>query len=215
MARSVAQASVLLLVGFGLSSGCIDQSYSRLQLGMGPGDYDRLLPNQFTRRTDLGLAYFQQQSVTRDDAIAVLVAQDRRVAAKVQTTTWYAQQAGWQGMLPTRTRGEVTGYELRGELDPKLAEVTASGPLDTLKLMIVDLAAYRGERSAMDSYRRVAAGLVRLVQRWPGVQDVGVDTTELTDVLAGIPGGGEARIAIDDDGVYRFEYRQGKLPPNR
>jgi hypothetical protein len=179
--------------------GCADATYDMIRLGQQPQEYERILPADRSRRTHLGLCYLDGDGGGRTDSIVVLLTSDRRVAAKIQGTCF---ERDW-GFKVDR------GFRLRGELDPRLYDLQAAGPIDTLRAIAGDLSNYQGEKLAGDAYAWVAAGLVRLMQGWPNVTDVGVETHKLADLLERVAGGGEARIAVDVGGVYRFEYEQG------
>lgn len=180
-------------------AGCADATYDMIRLGQQPHEYERILPADLSRRTHLGLCHLDSDGRGRTDAVVVLLTSDRRVAAKIQATCF---ERDW-GFKVDR------GFRLRGELDPHLYDLHAAGPIDTLRAIAGDLSNYQGEKLASDAYAWVAAGLVRLMQGWPNVTDVGVETPRLTDLLERVAGGGEARIAVDVRGVYRFEYEQG------
>lgn len=179
--------------------GCADATYDMIRLGQQPQEYERILPADRSRRTHLGLCYLDSDIGGRTDAIVVLLTADRRVAARIQSTCF---ERDW-GFKVDR------GFRLRGELDPRLYDLHAAGPIDTLRAIAGDLSNYQGEKLASDAYAWVAAGLVRLMQCWPNVSDVGVETHRLTDLFERVAGGGAARIAVDARGVYRFEYEQG------
>ena len=195
------QAALLLAMLAGLlNAACAQWSYDRVKLGQEPRDYERAFPSESARRTHLGLCSLCEDAFGRTDAVVVLLTHDRRVAGKVHATRF------------VRDYGFKTdeGFLLRGELDPQLAELQATGPIDTLRVIAADLAEYQGERLAMEAHAWVAGGLVRLIQCWPHVNDVGIAAARLTELFELVPGGGEARIAVDPAGIYQFEYRKGK-----
>jgi hypothetical protein len=183
-----------------LNAACAQWSYDRVKLGQGPPDYERAFPAESARRTHLGLCSLREDVFGRTDAVVVLLTHDRRVAGKVHATRFI------------RDYGFKTdeGFLLQGELDPQLAELQATAPLDTLRAIAVDLAEYQGERLAMEAHAWVAGGLVRLIQCWPHVNDIGIAAVRLTELFELVPGGGEARIAVNPAGIYQFEYRKGK-----
>lgn len=191
---TAAAATVALLL-----CGCADWSYRQIQLGQTPDDYARVLPAETSRRTALGLCHLNERRLGRSDAVVVLLTNDRRVAAKIRARH---QERKW-GLGRTGP-----SFWLQGELDPELYEVQATGALDALRAIASELTDYRGEKLACDAHAWVAAGLVRLIQRWPQVQDVGVSSQRLRELLERVPGGGDARIEIDQRGTYRFEYKQ-------
>lgn len=158
-----------------------------------------MLPADGSRHTDLGLCYLKSDAFGRTDAMVVLLNRQQQVAAKLHATH-YRRQLGFK---------VDTGFWLRGELDPELIGLSATGPIDTLRAIADDLLTYRGEKLAMDAHAWIAAGLVRLMQRWPHVSDPGLRSDGLTEMLDRVPGAGMARISIDESGVYHLEYRQG------
>ena len=195
------QAALLLAMLAGLlNAGCAQWSYSHIKLGQEPQDYERAFPAESARRTHLGLCSLCEDAFGRTDAVVVLLTRDRRVAGKVHATR-FVRDYGFK-------RDE--GFLLRGELDPQLAELQATGPIDVLRVIATDLAEYQGEKLAMEAHAWVAGGLVRLIQCWPHVNEVGIEAARLTELFELVPGGGEARIAVDQAGIYQFEYRKGK-----
>jgi hypothetical protein len=183
-----------------LNAGCAQWSYSQIELGQEPQDYERAFPAESARRTHLGLCSLCEDAFGRTDAVVVLLTHDRRVAGKIHATRFL------------RDYGLKTdeGFLLQGELDPRLAELQATGPIDTLRVIATDLAEYQGEKLAMEAHAWVAGGLVRLIQCWPHVNEVGIAAARLTELFELVPGGGAARIAVDPAGIYQFEYRKGK-----
>jgi hypothetical protein len=201
VASSQLRGALALLAALALLclTGCADWSYRQIRLGQESDDFERVLPAETSRRTALGLCHLSEDKLGRTDAIVVLLTSDRRVAGKLRAHF----QRNW---------GFKTdyGFWLQGELDPELYGVEASGPLDTLRALAVELTDYQGERLALDAHAWAAAGLVRLIQRWPGVADAGVSSQRLEELFEQVPGGGTARLEVDERGIYRLEYRQGK-----
>jgi hypothetical protein len=195
LAATVLAGSALLFLG-----GCADWSYRQIRLGQSSENCERVLPPETSRRTALGLCHLSSDPFGRTEALVVLLTGDRRVAAKLRARHY---ERDW-GFKVDR------GYWLEGELDPELYGVQSTGPLDTLRAIAADLTDYRGEKLALDAHAWVAAGLVRLMQRWPGVEDVGVSSQRLSELFELVPGGGVARIAVDERGIYRLEYKQGQ-----
>jgi hypothetical protein len=199
-----ARCAVGVVIGLALLAltGCTNWSYRQVQLGQGTKEYARILPAETSRKTALGLCHLSRDKLGRTDALVVLLTSDRRVAAKL----WARHtESDW------RLGRAERGFRLVGELDPELYGVAGSGPLDTLRAIAAELTDYRGEQLAQDAHAWVAAGLVRLMQRWPEVRDVGVSSQRLDELLDRVPGGGTARVEIDDRGVYHLEYEQGRV----
>lgn len=198
-ARACAPA---VLVTVAVGAGCADLHYQRLALGQAPAAYERVLPAGDARRTDFGLCYASSDWTRRTDAIVVLSARDRRLAAKIQATHVHRD-------FGLRTE---TSFRLRGELDPKLADVASTGALDALRALLQQLQDYRGEKTAVEAHAWVAAGLVRLLQRWPNLSDQVQPAAGLSATLERVPAGGRAWLAVDERGAYLFEYRVGFVP---
>jgi len=180
-------------------SGCSAMSYNAIELGQGPREYDRILPDDTSRTTALGLCHLSKQLNGQTNAIVVFLTPDRRVAGKL-----YAKHIDRNWGFVRRS-----GYTLVGELDLEAYDVGQTGAIDTLRAMTSELTQVRGEPIVMDAHAWVAAGLVRLLQRWPAVEDFGVPSERLSELLELVPGGGAARISVTEDGVFLVEYRQG------
>lgn len=182
-----------------LQTGCADWSYRRIQLGQQLGEYQRAFPEARSRRTDSTLCCLEQDVTGRTDAVVVLLTRDRQVSGKLHATH-FERNYGFR---------VETGYLLRGELDPELTQLRATGPVDTLRAIADELTSSTGDKLVKEAHGWVAAGIVRLVQRWPHVGDQGPAFPRLTDMLERVPGGGTARITVNERGAYVLEYRQG------
>jgi hypothetical protein len=182
-----------------LLAGCANWSYDQIQLGQAPRDYARVLPTETSRKTALGLCHLSQNRLGHTDALVILLTNDRRVAGRL----WARHSE--PGRRFGRSQAE---FRLTGELDPQLYGVAGSGPLDSLRAIVADLTDYRGEKLALEAHAWVAAGLVRLMQRWPNVRDVGASSQQLAEILDRVPGGGTARIEVDTQGIYHLEYEK-------
>lgn len=200
--RAIRRAGALAWLALPLLAGCTDWSYDRIQLGMTQRECERALPEDTLWRTELGFCYRQENGLGRIDALVILLTQDQRVAGKLQATTY----------PPYQRVGSECGYRLRGELDPAASILGATGPVDVARVLTSDLAGYRGAKPAMEAHAWVAAGLVRLLERWPHGETAAASYPTLAEALARIPGGGEAQIAVNPRGVYLFEYRQPAVP---
>lgn len=192
-----------LLVGLAasLAGGCADLSYDRVRLGMTQRECERLLPADAVWRTELGFCHRTTDAVGRTDALVVLLGRDQCVAGKLQATCHPQQRFGLE-----------RGFWLRGELDPLAMGLGATGPVDALRAVAADLADYQGVKPALEAHALVAAGLVRLVERWPHMGPAGANYPRLADTLEVVPGGGEGVIRIDGRGTYIIQYRQPNVP---
>lgn len=187
-------AGVLLL----LAGGCSDWSYDRIQIGMTQQQCALLFTEDSVRRTELGFCRLTEDRRGQTDALVVLLSRDGQVAGKLQATL----RARDRWIRVERV------FRLRGEVDPGLADLQATGPIDMLRVVTDDLSGYRGAQTAQQAHAWVAAGLARLMERWPHVASADELCPQLTETLERVPGGGTARIEVDRRGVYCFEYRQ-------
>lgn len=194
-----------MILGAACASGCADLHYDRITLGQPKAAYERVLPAEAARRTDLGVAWLETGVTGRTDVVVVLASRDRSAAAKFHAT-WLRRNYGWK---------TETGFSLRGQVDPKLADLSATGPIDTARWIAERLSAYQGEKSATQAHAWVAAGLVRFLQRWPHMADQVRGPRVDAAILDRVPPGGVASVIVDETGVYHFDYRQGIRPPGR
>jgi len=196
------RVNALLAAALLLPAGCADLSYRRIQLGDPLARYEHLLPAATTRRTPYGLAHLGHALGGRTEVVLVLWTNDRRVAGKVYACH-FEQNWGWL---------RRSGFLLQGQIDPQLYDVAGTGPFDTLRMLATDLAEYRGETLAVDAHAWVVAGLMRLLQRWPGVREPDLLADRVSELYEKVPGGGETHLWIDRNGIYHFEYQQDKRP---
>lgn len=176
--------------------GCAKLTYDRLILGEPPSKYERMLPASESRRTAVGLCQLKKSAGGKTESILLVLSDDRRLAGKIRVQR--AQRES--GLLSRRT------YELYGSINPGLYGAAEAGPADVLRSLVRSLVDYRGEKLAMEAHRLVAAGLLRLLERWPEAADLGL-SAELTADLAEIaPSGGTSRIDVRESGVIDFQY---------
>ncbi len=190
---------MFLLALWLLPAGCAQWSYDHVQLGQEHRQYERTFPEGGVHRTETTLSYLARDWFGRTDAIVLLLTKDRRVAGKLQATH-FERNYGFK---------TDTGYVLRGEIDPTLAAVGAAGPIDALRAIADELTSPDGDTVSRQTRAWVAAGLVRLMQRWPHVGDEGPAFTRLTEMLERVAGGGVGRIAVDERGAYVLDYTVG------
>lgn len=195
--RRLGPAAGMLLLGFVYVSGCARMTYDRFQPGQAPTEYDRLLPESSTRRTPVGLCHLSRDAFGKTEAIVILLADDRRVAGKLLVENI---QRDWT--LPRQR-----SFTLRGEIDPELYDVGSVAPLDVLRLVNLDLSDAIGEDQLVrEAHSWIAAGLVRLMQRFPEVEDVGVPVELLPELLERAPIEGAATLGFAPDGDLAFSY---------
>lgn len=193
----------LLPIAAGLTlPGCAGLTYDRVQVGRQLSEYQRVFPEDGVHRTDTTVCYLEHDGLGRTDAVVLLLTRDRQICGKlhaVRVERRYGLAAG-------------TGYRLRGEIAPELARLGATGPIDAARAVADSLTAIDGDRQTREVHGWVAAGLVRLVQRWPHVGDAGPAVPRLTDMLERVPGGGAGHLGVDPAGRYLFEYTLGSPP---
>ena len=97
-------------------------------------------------------------------------------------------------------------FRLRGELDPVLYGATGADLPAALRLLADELSRTPDIGALREFPRRAAAGLVRILQRWPGPLDEGPAYPMVLDLLDRVPAGGEAELRINNAGLYQFEY---------
>jgi hypothetical protein len=196
---------ILTLAGLiACASGCLEFSYRQVRLGADQAEFERALPADLRRRTSVGVACLQSDWTGRAESVVLLLTDDNRVAAKM----YCSASERYVGVDAQRE------YSLVGEVQPGLAELIAAGPLDAMRAVAADLQSYEGDKSAMEAHGWATAGIVRLLQRFPTITDTGADTARLSEFLERVPGGGEATLRMDADGVYHFAYQpaQPKWP---
>lgn len=198
---AAARAAVAWSLLLACAAGCADLSYEGIRLGMRQAECSRQFEAEAVERTELGLCALRRDLTGRTDALVVLLSPDGVVAGKLQAT-FIPQEPRW---------GRPAAFRLRGQLDPKASALGATGPVDSLRAVLEDLAGYRGSRAAMQAYAWVAAGLIRMLERWPHMGELASAYPHLIDALEQVPGGGESRVRVDRQGIYWFEYEQGAL----
>lgn len=184
-----------------LLTGCATYSFQQVTLGDGPAAYDRKLPAEHTRRTELGLSYLHDDRLGRTDAIVLLLTPDRRVYAKLMTTL-RIRDLGF--------RSDVA-FLLRGEIDLKRGNLEETSPFDAIRALRAELNAYDGEKDVQAAYAWLSAGLARLLERWPHLRNPDPPEERLRPTLERVPAGGYAGVSIDARGILQLEYRVGEV----
>lgn len=194
--RSLSVAGMLLLLAAAGLLGCTQMSINQLLLGYYVRDPSRVFPEGRSRRTDLGLCYLNTDVLGQTEAVVVLLTREQRIAGK-----FHARSA------ETNYGFRVdASYSLRGELDPNVAALAGTGPLDSLRAIADDLTLDVDDPLVREAQAWVAAGIVRLIQQWPHVGDEGPAAVRLTEMLERVPRGGESTITIRPDGTHVIEY---------
>ncbi len=182
-------------------SGCATWSYDHVDVGREWSSNKKFLPARDQYRTDVGVAQLSKDKFGKTQALVVLIAENQNVAGKLLATK--IQRAwGWRPQ---------SGYRLVAEVDPELAGISEAGPMDTLRLIAAELTEAARDRHVREIHSWVAAGLIRLLQRWPDVSDEGPAYSRIADLLEFVPPGGTATIRMDNQGHYHFEYVFGTV----
>jgi hypothetical protein len=105
----------------------------------------------------------------------------------------------------------ASGYRLRGELDLQRLGLAGIGPIDTLRAVCNDLLQCECDKQAIITHHRIAEGLVHLMQRWPHFADADLRAEVLRETIDRVPTEGAASFSIGEEGLFRFEYRQGTV----
>ena len=145
-----------LLLAVGLSAGCADLSYDRIELNAGPQNWDRALPDLNKRQSDEGIAWGQDRG-PRMDAILVQYGPDRRVYGKWQAS--FVNRRTWLS--------HEQGYRLRGEFDPAIAEVDQAGPFDVLRLLFSELVVETEDPVVRGAHSLIGIGVRRIFEQFP------------------------------------------------
>lgn len=142
--------SAALALALAAVTGCAGWGYDHVRLGATPREYDRALPAEDVRRTDLGLASLTRSDLRgRTDATVLLWTGDRRIWAKCHVTV---ADAARSGLRPAT-------FTLRAEIDPAMGGMPGAAAKDALQAIETELATFRGERGVMEAFGWVAAGL--------------------------------------------------------
>lgn len=183
-------------------TGCADLTYDRVKLGLPPSQYDRVLDTRQSSWTEAGLVEYERQDDGDTSVLVLLLADDRRIAGKIQVTS---AQSEFEWPLSRR------GYELRGELDSRLYGLGEVGPVDSLRLLTQRLCAFPTERTARSAHLLAAAGLMRILERQPGVEDIGLTAEQRRELALHAPTEGVPHVSRDSDGVLRFSFVLGQV----
>ncbi len=169
-------ASACLLIG------CNSRlSYRQIELGDRPQQYKTLLPAASTRNTDLGQAHIQVAGLDGHSvAVVTILTETRLVAGKL--------------LIEEHPSPGVT---LRAEvaLDRQLYSVEQTGPLDTLRLLAGDLAEPVADPDARRAHDFALGAVLRMIDTWPGTDQITLPTADVPGLLAAIPEGGT--LAVD------------------
>lgn len=182
--------AVAIVFAGGCSSGW---GYDRIALGSTPSAYERALPLDGVRRTESGMCWTGPGGA-ESDVVVVMTSADGRVSAKFRVS---AAQSGEFG---------APRYAFRGVIDPQLFGTARADPLNALRALLLDLRDAAADPVVSTAQRRVAGAIARLLLSWPGVETIGLDGAEQSDLLRQTPTGGTATMGIRADGAFEYGY---------
>jgi hypothetical protein len=192
----LATTTVLIL------AGCTAMTYDRIRLGRTQDECRQLLDQEVFRSCDIGYSGIQQDPAGRTNALVVLLGRDGLVGGKLQATL--ATPGGVPLGQPSAT-GAALSFQLRGELDLAALALQGAGPLDVLRAVLSELAGQQTVQSAGAARELVAAGLVRLLERWPQLNPAS-QFPELAETLERVPAHGDARLGVTPQGLFFLQY---------
>lgn len=188
----------LCLATVGLTNcGCATWSYNNIQIGQAPREYERLLPAEQTRRTSLGLCYYDVDSLGREDVIMILVSHNRRVAGKLRV------QFVPRVTDPSKPRGLI----MEAEIAPSWLGGELPGPADLLRYLLTRLADYHADNTTMRAHGWVVAAAIRLLEAQPNVEPITSMPAMFQAELERVPTGGDARAQVEPSRI-RLHYSQ-------
>ncbi len=198
--RSLAASLAMCLAA---CAGCADAYYRRLDLGQAPEKYERVLPPAESRRSDAGVCHLRTDASGQTDALVLLVAEDRRVAAKLRATR-IERRIG--GLVMERS------YRMQCEIDPPLLNAGGVGPIDAMRLVVSRLAGFESSDLERDACAIVGGGLLRILSSWPGAGQPGVDSKRTAEWIERAPPGGVGSLHLSAGGRWKFRYEVGTKP---
>ncbi|HRS27917.1 MAG TPA: hypothetical protein P5255_06600 [Phycisphaerae bacterium] len=182
-------------------TGCATMTYDRIRLGASQSECRQLLDQDVFHSCNIGFSGSRQDAAGRTDAVVVLLGRDGVVGGKLQATV--ARPRGVP-LVPAALAPAPT-FQLRGELDLVALSLAGAGPLDVLRAVLVELMDRPTNLSAEPARELVAAGIVRLMERWPNLDAAG-QFPDLADTLERVPSGGVARLGITAHNTFFLEY---------
>jgi hypothetical protein len=185
-----------------LVSGCSTMTYDSVRLGLMQDDCRQLLDQEAFHSCDIGYTGIQQDAAGRTVALVVLLGRDGVVGGKLEATT---TPPGGAPIAPPSATAAALTFQLRGELDLDALALEGAGPLDTVRAMLSELADPQTIESAGAPRELVAAGLVRLLERWPQLNPA-AKYPHLADTLERVPARGAARLGITPQGFFSLAY---------
>lgn len=195
--------ALLLLVGFFLQTGCGKLTYDRVNIGMVPREYDRALDLDETTRTAHGLVQYSKSVTGQEVALLLTVADDRRISGKMRVSRAEASET-W----PPRD----FYYILSAEFDTAMIGAADAGPIDALRLVTQKMSELPTERSSRRGQSLALAGLVRVLQRQQGIQEIGFPELSAGELVGIVPDEGFASLERDATGRLQIGFRVGQEP---
>ena len=190
-----------LAAAIALLPGCATWGYDQIQVGGKWTDARRALPLAELRRGGTSAVHVAEPLLgDARTTVVVLLTTAERVAAKFEIVQ---RRGDARGPFASAT----PGYRLRAEVDPVAVTLEHTGLLDALRVLADDLILKADNAQMRTAQKRVSAGLVRIIQRWPTDVDEGPALEQLTDVLDSAPAGGDATLGIRANGRLEFTYQ--------
>lgn len=189
-------ALCVALFAISASSGCVTSAYEQIQLGELWPKRANLLPAGTAIRTSFGVVQSGKTLAGDQESLVLFVDAAERVTAKFDAVQRSRSAAGTD-----RPR-----FQLRGEMDRQAAGFADAGPMSILR-SVADVLTNKVEvLAARETQHTVAAGLIRILQSWPGAVDEGPGYPQLMDALDRVSGGGEAQSGVSARGTVLFNY---------
>lgn len=197
---ALSACTVLLAAASAVLCGCAVRSLGPAPLGAGPAQAAKVYPEEERLRSDVSYAQIADGLPTAHSGELLLLAKDQRVCGRFR----------WSYRVGPPLAPGFRGYDLDGEVDAKAAGVAELGPIDSVRVLIDDLASISSDQSAWSAHLWVVAGLLRIKARLGAGDDDALDP-RLEDVMDRVRGDGSAQFRVREDGVLELGYRVG--PP--
>lgn len=179
-----------------LTTACTAPGLTGLELGADARQIRRSFPAGQLHETPAGYSVLRPEASGTTHAYVFLVTPDRRIAARFHVSV--SEGAGGEE--------ESGSYRLTGAVDAQALRLGGLGPLDTLRAVADQLTSAEVHAGARAAQHWVAAGLVRMLQQHPQVDDPGPATARVGALLARIPAGGDGDVRPVGSGQLHIFY---------